>query len=166
MLSQCTKESREEVLRFPASLWWRTRCLYSIIDKGSWLQFTLISPWKLCLLDYISCCSKILFKILHCAFRLLRLDSKNQSEVIGRSDARNDVHKSSVHHPTISIVGSFSYACNLLSHFFRISLLILFNFSSPSFHQMSPWLFYLPHPPFFGTLTITHLWLVPLPVGK
>ena len=79
MLSQCTKESREEVLRFPASLWWQTRCLYSIIDKGSRLQFTLISPWTLCLLDYISSCSKISFTILHRAFRLLRLDSKDQS---------------------------------------------------------------------------------------
>ena len=79
MLSQCTKESREEVLRFPASLRWRTRCLYSIIDKGSRLQFTLISPWTLCLLDYISSCSKISFTILHRAFRLLRLDSKDQS---------------------------------------------------------------------------------------
>ena len=79
MLSQCTKESREEVLRFPASLRWRTRCLYSIIDKGSRLQFTLISPWTLCLLDYISSCSKISFTILHRAFRLLRLDPKDQS---------------------------------------------------------------------------------------
>ena len=79
MLSQCTKESREEVLRFPASLRWRTRCLYSIIDKGSRLQFTLIFPWTLCLLDYISSCSKISFTILHRAFRLLQLDSKDQS---------------------------------------------------------------------------------------
>ena len=79
LLSQCTKELREEVLRFPASLWWRTRCLYIIIDKGARLQFTPISPWTLCLLDYISCCSKISFTILHRAFRLLRLDSKDQS---------------------------------------------------------------------------------------